>query len=56
LDHGMNHPPQPAGDRSYVALLKIAADQLGDQRSAGDQVFYEMAAGYGGHSSSLQCL
>ncbi len=45
LDQGMNHAPQPSGDGADVALLKVPADELDDQRSASDQVFNEMAAG-----------
>jgi hypothetical protein len=41
----MNYAPQPAGDGAYVALLEVAADQLSDERPAGDEVAGEMAAG-----------
>jgi hypothetical protein len=50
LHDGMDYTPEPSGDGAYVALLEIAADQLGDEGSAGYEVFYEVAAGDGGHS------
>src|ERR1700675_3909161 len=45
----MNRAPQPADGGADIALLKIAAHQLRDQRPSLHQVFQEMLSRNAGH-------